>query len=168
MQCTCLPKMIAASLARSWDSSIFFSNYSDRVPKRQKKRRDWSLHFILSSWDSVFSLLGYYLAHPNGQGMRNWISKNISKFYNNPTFNLMKQILLLLENLILRRTFHIGPSKSMWNNMRWQICNYVLRKQRWWKVACLRMLVTTTGLVMTIVERRNPQHFKIAVVCEVD
>ena len=119
-----------------------------------------------------FQLVTYQLwTPPYAQGERESVSTSpymVEIFFFKITFNLMKQILLLLENLILRRTFHIGPSKSMWNNMRWQICNYVLRKQRWWKVACLRMLVTTTGLVMTIVERRNPQHFKIAVVCEVD
>ena len=41
--------------------------------------------FVLSLCDSVFSLHEYYFANPNGEGVHNWISHNISNFHDNPT-----------------------------------------------------------------------------------
>jgi len=53
--------------------------------------------FGLSSCDSFFSLHEDYLANPNGQSVYNGISKNISKFYDNPTVKETGIVVLLRQ-----------------------------------------------------------------------
>ena len=50
---------------------------------------------VLSWWDSFFSLRYYYLANPNGEGVRNWNTNHISTVHENPTVSETGIVVLL-------------------------------------------------------------------------
>jgi len=76
---------IAASLAVPWDSSNFFPLTAPiEFPNVKETEKGLKPPLVLSSCDLFFSLHKYYLANPNGESVRNWISNNISKFHENP------------------------------------------------------------------------------------
>jgi len=81
---TCLLKVIAASLAIFCDSSIF---PLIALPNVREKEKGLKPPFSTASCDAYFSLQRHRFTNPNGGGVRNWISNNISKFHNNPTVN---------------------------------------------------------------------------------
>ena len=80
-----------------------------------------SLHFILSSCDSVFSL------HANSEVVQNWIINHILKFDNNPTAN--ESVIIVLsrkfwisvgkEKVMMRSVFFSAPI-GFWNSQRWE------------------------------------------------
>jgi len=110
----------------------------------ERKRRDWSLHFLLSSCDSVFFLREYYFASPNGEGMWNWIRNHISKFHNNSTVNESRIIVLLKQfwvsakkKIVIKRVF-LSASTSFYNSQQWECsdeflpwCSNFMTIQRW-------------------------------------
>jgi len=83
--------------------------------------------FVLSSYDSFFSLLEHSLTNPNGESVRNWISNNISKFHYNPTVNetrievLSRQLWVSAgkKNATMRKVFLSAPTWYQ-NSQRWE------------------------------------------------
>jgi len=92
---TCLPTTTTISLAVPWDSSSFSSDCSDGVPNVRDTEKGLKPPLVLSSYDFVFSLQEHYLANPNGESVRNWISNNISKFHENSTVTETEIVILL-------------------------------------------------------------------------
>ena len=95
---TCLQPAIAASLAVLWDSSNFFP-LAAPIEFLNVKETEKGLKppLVLSPCDLFFSFHKYYLANPNGENVRNWISNNISKFHKNPTVNETGIVVLLRQ-----------------------------------------------------------------------
>jgi len=85
---TCFQPAIATSLAVPRDSSNFFP-LTALIEFSNVKETEKGLKppLVLSPCNLFFSLHKYYLANPNGESVRNWISNNISKFHKNPTVN---------------------------------------------------------------------------------
>ena len=155
----CVLTVIAASLAISWDSSSFSSDCSDRVPKRYRKGEGIEASISLSMCDEYFSLHKQYFANPNGEDVRKWISKHISKFHNNPTFNESGIVVLLRQYWVsagkekvaikkvlslLRLIFVISNGENIWNLVSNRVLKYhddptvnkseiiVFLRQVWW------------------------------------
>jgi len=80
---------------------------------------------VLTSWDSIFSLHQYYLKNPNGEGLRNWIMNDISKFHENPTVNETGIIVLL-------RPFWVstGKEKATMRNVFLSYQTWYINSQR--------------------------------------
>jgi len=112
----CIVTAIATSLMVSWDFSSFL----------ERRRRDWSLRFVLFSCNSVFSLDEYYFANPNGEGLRNWIANHISKFHDNPTVNTSGIIVLLKQFWV-----SAGKEKSMMQRVFLSATTCFRNFQRW-------------------------------------
>ena len=123
---TCLLTPIAASLVVP-DSFNFSSDCSDRVPNISETEKGLKPPLILSSWESFFSLLGYFLTNPNGEGVWNWITNHVSKFHENPTVYETGIIVLLRlfwvfagkEKVTVRRIFLLAPT-CFCNSQRWE------------------------------------------------
>ena len=81
---------------------------------------------ILSSCDSFFSIQEYYLANPNDESVRNWISNNISKFHVNPTVNETGIIILLKPFWVYARKEKATMRKIFLSDRTWYIDS-----QRW-------------------------------------
>ena len=82
--------------------------------------------FVLSSCDSIISLHEYYLTNPNGKGLWNWITNNISKFYNNPTIKESEIVVLSREfwvsagkEKVTMRSIFISAPTWFQNSQRW-------------------------------------------------
>ena len=73
---------------------FFPSTAPIEFPNVRKTEKGLKSPFVLSSYDSFFSLHEHYLANPNGKRVWNWISNNISKFYDNQMVNEIKIIIL--------------------------------------------------------------------------
>ena len=94
---------IEVSLAISWDSSNFFSDCFDRVPKRY---REWEgiKAFICTIFVRFSSLsLWTFFENPNCEVVHNWISNHISKFHDNPTVNESRIVVLLRQFWVFAR-----------------------------------------------------------------
>ena len=85
----CCPKVIAASLGVSQDSSRFFFVALLGFPSIRDKEKGLDLPFHgLHERDISF------ITDPNGGGVRMWVSNLACKFYIDPTVNTSKIIIL--------------------------------------------------------------------------
>ena len=97
----------------------------------ERRRNDWSLHFVLSLCDSVFSIQEYYFINPNGENVRKLISNHVSKFHDNPTVNEFWIIVLLRQFWI-----SVGKEKATMQRVFLSAPTYFRCSQRW---ECLEM-----------------------------
>ena len=114
----CIVTVISASLAVSWDSSCFFSDCSDRVPKSYKKGEGIEASILLSTCDEYLFLQINYFKNPNGEFVNKWILNHISKFHDNPMVNKSEIIVLLRQFWV-----STGKEKDMIcfrNSQRWE------------------------------------------------
>ena len=81
----------------------------------------------MSLCDSIFSLHEYYTSNPNGEGVRNWIANQMSKFHDDPMVKEVRIIALLnrfwvstrKERAMMRRTFLLALT-IFYNSQRWE------------------------------------------------
>ena len=98
-----------------------------KFPNVRETEKGLKPPLVLSWCDSFFSLPEYYLANPNGEGVRNWIANHISKLHENPTVNKTGIIVLLRpfwvfagkERAMIRKVFLLAQT---WypNYQRWE------------------------------------------------
>jgi len=106
---------------------FFPSTASIEFPNVRETEKGLKPIFVLSSYDSFFSLHENYLANPNGESVGNWISNNISNFHYNPTVNETKILVLSRQlsvsagkkNATMRKEFLSAQTRYQ-NSQRWE------------------------------------------------
>ena len=125
---TCLQPAIAASLAVPWDSSSFFPSTAPiEFSNVRETEKGLKPPFVLSSYDLFFFLHQHYLTNPNGESVKNWISKNISNFHYNPTVNETRIVVLSRQlwvaagkkNATMKKVF-LSTQTGYQNSQRWE------------------------------------------------
>ena len=81
---------------------------------------------VLSPCDLFFSLHKYYLANPNGESVRNWISNNISKFHKNPMVNETGIVVLPRQLWV-----SAGKKKATMRRVFLSVQTWYRNSQRW-------------------------------------
>jgi len=76
--------------------------------------------------DEYFSLHRHYFANPDGEDVKKWIVKHISKFYNNPTVNESWIVVLLRQFWV-----STGKEKAMMQKVFLSTLTCFRNSQRW-------------------------------------
>ena len=91
----CSLTLIAVSLAFSSVSSSFFLYlFCQGFQTLERRRRDCKLHFTVN-FKTNFSQHQHYFVYSNGENVRKWIPKVVSKFHDNPTVDESRIVVLL-------------------------------------------------------------------------
>ena len=107
---------------------------SSLTSKHQREWEEITSSILLSTCETNFSLQKNYLKNSNGDNVKKFVSKVVSKFHNAPTVNKFRIIVLLGQVLgvcgkresSMQGTFL--PSNTLSQNSQWWVCAKISSK----------------------------------------